>query len=102
MLQRSRPGRMLISGRAAMPQGEHGNMMIVESKKLAHQLFRDDLSRAEEVAVERNGRRAYEAWLAASSDAGDGETREALEAADEDEFAAEWERMVGERSLRAD
>jgi hypothetical protein len=62
----------------------------MDARKLARQLYRDDESRADEVPVERDGRIAYERWLQASRDAGDSDTREALEAADRAEFEAEW------------
>jgi hypothetical protein len=64
------------------------------SKRLARQLYRDDMSRADEVSVQRDGHKAYEGWVRASSDAGDRDTRDALEAADQDAFAAEWDRLV--------
>ena len=48
------------------------------------------MSRADEVPVQRDGYRAYDGWRQASSDAGDADTREALEAVDRDDFAAEW------------
>ena len=61
---------------------------------LARRLFRDDFSRADEVPVETNGYRAYDGWLQASTDAGDSETREALESVDRDAFAAAWAARV--------
>lgn len=66
----------------------------MNAKKLARQLYRDDLSRADEVPVQRDGYRAYDTWLQASSDAGDTYTREALESVDRDEFAAAWGECV--------
>lgn len=68
--------------------------MTEQSKKLARQLYRDDVSRADEVPVQRDGRKAYEGWVQASSDAGDRDTLEALEAADPDAFAAEWSQLA--------
>jgi hypothetical protein len=64
------------------------------AKKLARQLYRDDLSRADEVPVERDGAKAYDGWLQASSDAGDSDTIDALESVDRDDFAAEWDRLT--------
>ena len=66
----------------------------VASRQLARQLFRDDMSRADEVPLVREGRKAYSTWLRAASDARDRDTLEALEAVDEDVFAAEWDRLV--------
>ena len=66
----------------------------MSAKKLARQLYRDDLSRANEVPVQPNGYRAYDGWLQASSDAGDTDTREALESVDRDEFAMAWEECI--------
>lgn len=66
------------------------------SKKLARQLYRDDMSRADEVPVARDGETAYDGWVRAASEAGDRDTAEALESADRDAFAAEWDRLVAE------
>ncbi len=70
---------------------------MITAKKLARQLFNDDLSRADETPVERDGHKAYAAWLGSASDAGDTETREALESVDVDEFAQAWHALA--RSL---
>lgn len=64
--------------------------------KLARQLYRDDLSRADEAPIQRDGRKAYDGWLQASRDAGDTETRDALLAVDRDDFAAAWDALVEE------
>jgi hypothetical protein len=64
------------------------------ASKLARQLYTDDLSRADEVPVQRDGHRAYDGWLRAASEAGDRDTREALEAVDRDAFAAAWNALV--------
>lgn len=64
------------------------------SKKLARQLYRDDMSCADEVPVARDGEKAYDGWVRAAGEAGDRDTAEALESADRDVFAAEWDRLI--------
>jgi len=68
--------------------------MTTEAKKLARDLYNDDMSRADEVPVERDGHKAYDGWLRGSGEAGDRDTSEALAAVDRDEFAAAWEDLV--------
>lgn len=63
--------------------------------KLASALYRDDMSRADEVPVETDGLRAYDGWLCAAGEAGDSDTSEALRAVDRYDFAAAWERLSG-------
>lgn len=72
--------------------------MSTNARTLAYKLFRDDQGRADEVPVATDGHRAYDGWLQASSDAGDTDTREALEAVDRDAFAAAWEDHVAMHS----
>lgn len=62
-----------------------------DARDLAVDLYRDDLRRANEVPVATDGHKAYDGWMRASSDAGDTETRAALESVDRDKFAAAWE-----------
>jgi len=69
-------------------------MTTIDTKKLARDLYRDDMSRADEVPVQQDGHRAYDGWLAASSDAGDRDTADALRATDREEFAAAWNELV--------
>ena len=64
------------------------------TKKLARDLYRDDMSRADEVPLQQDGHRVYDGWLQASSDAGDRDTADALRAADRDEFASAWNELV--------
>lgn len=68
----------------------------MNSKQLARQLFRDDMSRADEVPVQRDGAKAYAGWVRAASDAGDRDTLAALKECDADDFAEEWNRLVSE------
>lgn len=68
--------------------------MTTTAARLARQLYRDDKSRADEVPVATDGRKAYDGWLRASSDAGDTDTREALESVDRDAFAEAWAEAV--------
>lgn len=88
---------------AALRVVEH--RVRVASRKLARELFDDDMSRVENaddvrggsvtVTVERDGHKAFEGWLQASRDAGDHETRDALLAVDRDVFAGEWNALSG-------
>lgn len=66
----------------------------MNAKKLARQLYNDDLERTPEVPIQADGHRAYDTWLACASDSNDADTREALEAVDRDEFAAAWTALV--------
>jgi len=61
---------------------------------LAQQLLADDRSRADEVPVELDGRKAYDGWLQSSRDASDTDTRDALLAVDRDAFAEAWEHAL--------
>lgn len=70
---------------------------MTNAKKLASQLYRDDLSRADEVPVQLDGYRAYDGWMQASSDAGDTDTRKELESVDRDEFAMAWNELAETR-----
>lgn len=63
-------------------------------RRLARRLYRDDLSRADEVPVEPDGLRAYDGWLRAATDAGDWQNRNELRAADRHAFAREWNRLT--------
>jgi hypothetical protein len=83
--------RYLSGGNRAAGEQETREM---NAAKLALQLYRDDLGRAEDVPVTTDGYRAYDGWLRASSDAGDTETREALEGVDRDDFATAWEALT--------
>lgn len=67
---------------------------MTTAKKLARELYRDDMSRANEVPVATDGYKAYDGWLQAASDAGDTDTREALLSVDRDDFAAAWNESV--------
>ena len=62
--------------------------------KLARDLYRDDMSRADEVPVQRDGRKAYNRWLEGSSDACDTDTKDALLSVDRNDFAVAWEECV--------
>ena len=64
------------------------------AEKLAETLYRDDLGRASEVPVERDGHKAYAGWLKGAHAAGDSDTLAALQSVDEDDFARAWERLV--------
>lgn len=66
----------------------------VEASRLARRLYRDDLSRANEVPVERDGAKAYDTWVTGARAAGDQDTIDALAAVDRDEFAAAWEALA--------
>lgn len=69
-------------------------MTTQTAKRLAETLYQDDMSRADEVPVERDGHRAYDGWVRASATAGDRDTAEALEHVDRDEFAAAWDALA--------
>lgn len=69
-------------------------MTTKTAKQLAKILFTDDSGRAPEVPVERDGHRAYAGWVRAAGEAGDADTSRDLAAVDEDEFAAEWDRLA--------
>lgn len=70
----------------------------MNARKLARQLFRDDMSRAPEVPVTRDGHAAYDGWRRAAGEAGDRETVDALRSVDRDEFAAAWEAALEAQS----
>ncbi len=63
------------------------------AEKLAKSLFADDMGRADDVPVERDGERAY-GWVRAAGEAGDRETATALAGVDRSEFAAAWDALV--------
>jgi hypothetical protein len=69
-------------------------MTTQTAKRLAEALYQDDMSRADEVPVGRDGHRAYDGWVRASATAGDRDTAEALEHVDRDEFAAAWDALA--------
>jgi len=68
------------------------------AEKLAKSLFADDLGRADDVPVERDGERAYDGWVRAAGEAGDRETATALAGVDRSEFAAAWDALVEAQS----
>ena len=67
------------------------------ARALARALYRDDMSRADETPVERDGYKAYAGWLAASTAASDTDTQGDLLAVDRDDFAAAWNALVEAR-----
>lgn len=67
---------------------------MITANKLARQLHNDDMLRADEVPVQRDGHKAYDGWFRAASDAGDRDTLETLESVDREEFAAVWNRLT--------
>lgn len=66
------------------------------ARKLARELYSDDLSREPEVPIQRDGGKAYDAWLGSASDGCDTDTRDALMAVDRADFAAAWETIVAD------
>ena len=68
------------------------------AEKLAKILYTDDMGRADEVPVERDGLRAYDGWVRASGQAGDRQTADDLAAVDRAEFAAAWDALVEAQS----
>ena len=68
--------------------------MATKAQKLARDLYDNDMERADEVPVERDGRKAYDGWSKGASDAGDHYTTAALAEVDRDEFAAAWEALI--------
>ena len=73
-------------------------MTTKTAEQLAKILFSDDLSRADEVPVERDGGHAYDAWERAAGQAGDEQTSTDLAAVDRAAFAAAWDALVEARS----
>ena len=78
-------------------RGDTDKIVAKHSRKLARQLFDDDMSRADEVPICTDGSRAFRKWADAASNAGDRETYAALKAVDSDIFAAEWDRLYRTR-----
>lgn len=68
----------------------------MDAGTLARALFRDDMDRADETPVERNGYKAFDGWLQAAKDAADTQTRDALLGVDRDAFARAWGELVEE------
>lgn len=69
--------------------------------KLARALYRDDVSRADEVPVQRDGGRAYDGWVTAAADAGDTDTATDLAGVDRADFAAAWDALVADDDARS-
>jgi hypothetical protein len=69
---------------------------MITAENLAKILYTDDLGRAPEVPVERDGGRAYDAWQRAAGQAGDEKTVTDLAAVDRADFAAAWNRLTGD------
>lgn len=65
--------------------------------QIASILFADDMGRRDDVAVERDGSRAYDAWMTAAGCAGDEQTVADLETVSRSEFAAAWDALVSEK-----
>jgi hypothetical protein len=65
--------------------------------RLARQLYRDDLSRVPQgVPLQRDGRKAYNAWERSSRDAGDRDTLDALYGVDAELFVAAWNELAAQ------
>jgi hypothetical protein len=65
--------------------------------QIATILFTDDMGRRDDVAVERDGATAYDAWMTAAGSAGDEQTVTDLESVSRSEFAAAWDALVAEK-----
>jgi len=66
------------------------------AKSLARTLIADDMSRADETPVERDGAKAVAGWLQSAHDAGDSDTYEAIEACGADAVARAWDALIDE------
>lgn len=73
-----------------------GRAEVADAAKLARELYSDDLSREPEQPIQRDGGKAYDAWLQSARDGGDTDTRDALLAVDRADFAAAWNAIVAE------
>jgi hypothetical protein len=71
-----------------------------DAERLAKLLFDDDMGRADEVPIERDGSRAYDAWVRAAGQAGDEQTSSDLASVDRDAFAAAWDGLVAEGAAK--
>lgn len=85
-----------------VPKGKRAKEMRATRKtaaQIAKILFIDDMGRRDDVPVETDGRKAYDAWLTAAGSAGDEQTVMDLEAVSRREFAAAWNALVEEHGL---
>jgi len=85
---------VLTDERTPLTDDQIASLRAELAERIAKILFSDDMSRADEVPVERDGGRAYDAWRRAAGQAGDQRTAADLAAVDRTAFAAAWEALV--------
>ena len=71
---------------------------MMTAAQVARVLYDDDMSRADEVPVERDGATAIAGWMRSAGEAGDTDTVDDIRAAGESAVAAAWDAIIAEAS----